>query len=135
MRKGEYTPAVEDWVRNTRTKYPSYRVPVRAVDLSRERGGRTEKLKVGSVIHRELLIAAAQAGVFLGLAGQHRAVLAGQSQASGANQMPPPDRSFLEPGPNNLNIPVIANRHAVRKSRWPRRESARSINHAEMDHR
>ena len=49
----------------TRTKYPSYVVLVRTVDLSRERG-QTEKLKVGSVIYRELLVAAAESGVILG---------------------------------------------------------------------
>ena len=43
----------------------AYIVRVRKVDLDRERGA-TEKLKVGSVIHRELLMAAAQSGVVLG---------------------------------------------------------------------
>src|SRR5437016_4123991 len=65
VRKGEYTAAVVAWVRDIRTKYPAYLVLVRTVDLSRESGS-TEKLKVGSVIHRELLIAAAASGVLVG---------------------------------------------------------------------
>jgi hypothetical protein len=65
VRKGEYTGAVDDWVQMMREKYPRYLVQVRRVDLNRERGA-TEKLRVGSVIHRELLMAAAQSGVLLG---------------------------------------------------------------------
>ena len=42
-----------------------YLALVRPVDLSRE-AGQTEQLKVGSIVHRELLIAAAASGVFLG---------------------------------------------------------------------
>ncbi len=65
VRKGEYTPAVDDWLTVMRTKHPNYLVVVRPVNLSRERG-ETDKLKVGSVIYRELMIAAAQSGVVLG---------------------------------------------------------------------
>jgi hypothetical protein len=65
VRKGEYTPAVDDWLKEMREKYPRYVVRVHRVDLARERGA-TEKLKVGSVIHRELLMAAALSGVVLG---------------------------------------------------------------------
>jgi hypothetical protein len=65
VRKGEYTAAVDDWIRMMREKYPRYFVQVRRVDLDRERGD-TERLKVGSVIYRELLMAAAESGVVLG---------------------------------------------------------------------
>jgi hypothetical protein len=64
-RKGEYTAAVDQWIEQMRRKYPRYVVRVLPVDLDRERGA-TEQLKVGSVIHRELLMAAAESGVVLG---------------------------------------------------------------------
>lgn len=65
VRRGEYTPAVEDWLVMMRTKYPRYVARALPVDLARERGA-TEKLKVGSVIRRELLVAAARSGVIVG---------------------------------------------------------------------
>jgi hypothetical protein len=68
VRKGEYTAAVDDWLSLMRTKYTGYVVIPRAVDLSREKG-KTEALKVGAVVQRELLAAAALAGVVLGEAG------------------------------------------------------------------
>jgi hypothetical protein len=106
VRKGEYTPAVEEWVESMRAKYPSYLVLVRPVDLGRERG-ETEKLKVGSVIHRELMVAAASAGVFLAApVNIGPGSIAGQRQTPRLSQMPAPDRSFLSNGPNGLNIPV-----------------------------
>jgi hypothetical protein len=64
-RKGEYTPAVDDWVRLMRQRFARYEVRVLPVSLAREKGG-TDKLKVGSVIRRELLLAAARSGVVLG---------------------------------------------------------------------
>jgi hypothetical protein len=51
-----------------RSKYRTYDVITREVDLSREQGA-TEPLKVGAVIKRELLAAAALEGVFLGEPG------------------------------------------------------------------
>jgi hypothetical protein len=65
VRQGEYTAAVDDWIRLMRARYPRYLVRVHRVDLDRERGA-TEQLKVGSVVHRELLMAAAESGVILG---------------------------------------------------------------------
>lgn len=65
VRKNEYTPAVDEWVEMMRTRYPNYEVVVRDVDISRETGP-TETRKVGSVIYRELLSAAAAQGVFVG---------------------------------------------------------------------
>src|SRR5271157_5569260 len=65
LRKGQYTPAVDAWLQLLRTKYPAYDVTIREVDLAREQG-ETESLKVGSVIKRELLAAAALDGVVIG---------------------------------------------------------------------
>jgi hypothetical protein len=65
LRKGQYTPAVDGWVQLLRTKYPAYDVMLREVDLAREHGG-TESLKVGSIIRRELLAAAALEGIVIG---------------------------------------------------------------------
>jgi hypothetical protein len=68
-RKGQYTKAVDEWLALMRAKYPSYAVIMRTVKLDEE-AGQTESLKVGSVIKRELLAAAALQGVFLGEAGR-----------------------------------------------------------------
>ena len=65
LRKRQYTPAVDAWVELLRTKYPAYDVTIREVDLAREQG-ETESLKVGSVIKRELLAAAAREGIVIG---------------------------------------------------------------------
>lgn len=72
VRKGEYTPAVDDWLKTMRERHPDYEVVVRDVDLAREPGP-TERRKVGAVIHRELLAAAAAEGLTLG--GSARGVL------------------------------------------------------------
>jgi hypothetical protein len=106
VRKGEYSEAVDSWIKEIRTKYPAYQVLVRTVDLSRERG-ETEKLKVGSVIYRELMMAAAQSGVVLGAPlSISPGPYAGPSQAPRIHRMPAPDRSFLNPSPNSLSLPV-----------------------------
>jgi hypothetical protein len=68
VRKGEYTTAVGDWTTMMRTKYPGFEVAVRDVNLEREVGP-SETRKVGAVIHRELLAAAASEGVFVGPLG------------------------------------------------------------------
>jgi hypothetical protein len=68
VRKGEYTSVVVDWTNMMRAKYPGYEVAVRDVDLDQE-AGPTETRKVGAVIHRELLAAAAEVGVFVGPLG------------------------------------------------------------------
>ena len=65
VRKGQYTPVVDAWIQLLRTKYPAYDVTIREVDLAREQG-ETESLKVGSVIKRELMAAAALAGIVIG---------------------------------------------------------------------
>lgn len=108
VRKGEYTPAVVDWIALMHAKHPGYLVLVRKVDLSRERGD-TDQLKIGSVIHRELLIAAAQAGVFLDSPIQlGPGPAAGQVRSPNVNPMPAgprTDRSFLNASPPP-SIPV-----------------------------
>src|SRR5271157_1031279 len=65
LRKDQYTRAVDAWLQLLRTKYPAYDVMIREVDLAREEG-ETESLKVGSVIKREILAAAAIEGIVLG---------------------------------------------------------------------
>lgn len=65
VRKGEYTAAVDEWVAMMRRKFPGYVVRARRVVLAKEQGA-TESLKVGSVIHRELIGAAAMSGIVLG---------------------------------------------------------------------
>lgn len=75
LRKGDYTPAVDEWVAMMRARFPHYEVVVRDVDLTREEGP-TETRKVGAVIHRELLAAAAAEGLFLNPAASVREVVA-----------------------------------------------------------
>jgi hypothetical protein len=65
VRKGEYTPAVDAWLETMRERHPNYEVVVQDVDLAREPGP-TERRKVGAVIHRELLAAAAAEGLVFG---------------------------------------------------------------------
>src|SRR4051794_14611257 len=54
LRKKEFTPDVERWLRMMQDKYPGYEAYTRDVDLSRLKGG-TDKLKVGSAITGEFL--------------------------------------------------------------------------------
>jgi hypothetical protein len=109
VRKGEYTAAVDDWLEMMRVKHPRYVVRVLPVRLDRERGD-TEKLKVGSVIHRELLLAAARSGVVLGAPMQiGPGPFTSERQAPSVNRMPVrprPDRSFLDSSPTP-SIPVF----------------------------
>ena len=62
IRKGEYTAKVDEWAKDVQAKYPGYYVVVRDVDLTREKG-ETDMLKVGSVIDREVVVAAGLAGI------------------------------------------------------------------------
>lgn len=88
LRKNEYTPAVDDWVEMMRTRHPNFEVIVRDVDLAREKGPNDTR-KVGSVVYRELLSAAATQGVFVGAAA------------------PPLPTSTLSQRPQFLNAPVL----------------------------
>ena len=63
--KGEFTGAVIAWMKNVESKYPTYTAFTRDVNLSVE-NGKTDSLKVGSVVKRELTVAAAISGVILG---------------------------------------------------------------------
>jgi len=116
IRKGEYTAAVDAWIRSIETSYPAYLVVVRGVDLKREQG-ETEKLKVGSVIKRELMAAAGMSGVFLdGGASLSPGPALGASRAPGpAASMNSlnrplgaagPDRSYLNPPSTPFPVPV-----------------------------
>ena len=110
VRKGEYTAAVETWVKDIPVKYPAYLVLVRDVDLKRAKG-ETEKLKVGSVIKRELMVAAAMSGVGLGgpfniSPGPSNSL---RSLAPRAYRQSGPvsnDRSFLNTSPTPFPVPV-----------------------------
>ncbi len=109
VRKGEYTGAVDDWITMMREKYPAYLLHVQKVELARERGA-TENLKVGSVIHRELLSAAAQAGVFLDAPMRiSPGPSATQSQVSQSARPVMPgggDRSYLNPSGPLFPVPM-----------------------------
>jgi hypothetical protein len=116
VRKGEYTAAVDAWVRNIETSYPAYLVLVRGVDLKRERG-ETEKLKVGSVIKRELIAAAGMSGVFLDGGpsvgpgpGLEVSRAPGPAASTGSRNRPlgsaGTDRSYLNPPPTPFPVPV-----------------------------
>jgi hypothetical protein len=116
LRKGELTPAVDAWVRNVEKNYPAYLVVARSVDLKRERG-ETESLKVGSVIKRELFVAAAIAGVFLG--GGPPVISSGPSLGSSSSALSASsgalfrplgaagiDRSYLNPPGTLFPFPI-----------------------------
>ncbi|MGC8644080.1 MAG: hypothetical protein ACP5XB_29825 [Isosphaeraceae bacterium] len=103
LRKGEYTAAVEEWLALMQSKYTTYVVAIRDVDLAHEKG-ETEKLKVGSVVKRDLLAAAAIEGVFLGEPARPvppRAGLPPRSELPGQAARFHPGSS----GPINLNPP------------------------------
>ena len=109
LRKREYTPAVDTWIKEISVKYPAYIVVVRGVDLRRE-AGQTESLKVGSVIKRELIAAAGLAGIFVGSGPDGMTpgpLLPGSRESMRVRQLPSYprfDRSFLEPEPYSLPI-------------------------------
>jgi len=116
VRKGEYTAVVDAWVRNIETSYPAYLVVVRGVDLKREQG-ETERLKVGSVIKRELMVAAGMSGVF-----PDGGASVGPGPGLGVSRAPGPaasmgslnrplgsaglDRSYLNPMPTPFPVPI-----------------------------
>jgi hypothetical protein len=62
LRRERSIALINQWVKDTRAKFPAYIVSVNDVDLKLAAGS-TESLKVGSVIQRELTIAAARAGI------------------------------------------------------------------------
>jgi hypothetical protein len=110
LRKGEYTAAVETWIKNLETKYSAFTAIVRDVALRREKG-ETEMLKVGAVIKRELLVVTALSGVDIGGASyssRARPILP-QSAPQGTfprSNLPSVDRSFLNPSPIPFPVPL-----------------------------
>jgi hypothetical protein len=110
LRKGEYSAAVDAWIKDIPAKYPAYIVLVRDVDLTRVKG-ETEKLKVGSVIKNELMVAAAMSGVTIGegLRTRPGPTYQGPSQAPRVNRsagLPQTDRSFLNQTHPHFPVPV-----------------------------
>jgi hypothetical protein len=115
VRKGEYTAKVDEWAKDVQTRYPGYYVVVRDVDLTREKG-ETDLLKVGSVIDRELIVAAGLAGIvigpvrrpsltpFFGLdSGGHNPTA---NRAPGSIGLPSRNRDYLTPTPIPFPVPV-----------------------------
>jgi hypothetical protein len=118
VRKGEYTAKVDDWIKDVKTKYRGYYALVRDVDLKRETG-ETELLKVGSVISRELVVAASLAGIEIGSGRRGSrppgfgvfggAPSAGQNGGSRLNRLPGTpagNRDYLQPSPTPFPVPV-----------------------------
>jgi hypothetical protein len=119
VRKGQYTAKVDDWIKNVEAKYPAYYVVVRDVDLSREQG-KTEMLKVGAVVQRELIVAASFAGVVVGAGPSPFSPSSGFGLGQGAqntgpgtgarlNRLPGSsgiNRDFLNPLPTQFPVPV-----------------------------
>jgi len=106
IRKGDYTPAVDAWVAMMREKYPNYDVRVSPVDLTRE-AGPTEKRKVGAVVHRELLAAAAAEGVFLGGASNVREMIRRQPLTVRIEPLPGFGGPYV-PSPAQMAAPGLA---------------------------
>ncbi len=98
IRRGEDSPAVDSWVKNLVQNFPTYYVVSRPVDLARERG-ETDRLKVGSVVKRELMVAAAQAGVVIG--GSTSPPFSAQTSRSPETRAARPIVPF-QPAPTNL---------------------------------
>jgi len=110
IRKGEYSEAVQAWLKDVQTKYPAYVAFGRDVDLDREIG-KTDMLKVGAVIKRELTVAAALSGVVIGGAGPmlRGPSFSSQNQPTGLNRQAgavSPDRSFLNTAPTSFPVPI-----------------------------
>jgi hypothetical protein len=110
VRKGEYSPAVAAWLKDVQTKYPAYVTLSRDVDLDREKG-KTDLLKVGAVIKRELMVAASLSGVEIGGMGHiYRAPsISSPNRSPGLNRQPGAisnDRSFLNNAPTTFPVPI-----------------------------
>jgi hypothetical protein len=110
LRRGQYTSAVDAWVKETRARFPAYVVIVRELDLEREKG-QTERLKVGAVIKRELTVAAGAAGIFPGgpMSVGTPPQTTGSPSSTRSGQLPgvaSQDRSYNNPSPTNFPVPV-----------------------------
>ena len=118
LRREQETAKIDAWIKEVRTKYPAYIVSVHDVDLKRERGA-TESLKVGSVIQRDLTVAAGLAGIVVGGGlGHGPGQGLGMSSATPSSRtIPAPrlnrlpgspgvDRGYLNPNPTLFPVPV-----------------------------
>src|SRR5579864_1124329 len=61
VRKGQYTPAVDKWLKKVAHDFPDYEVYVREIDLDKEKG-KTEQEKVSSAVGKELMVTAVYFG-------------------------------------------------------------------------
>jgi hypothetical protein len=110
VRKGEYSPAAQAWLEDVQAKYPAFVAFSRDVDLDREKG-KTDLLKVGAVIKRELMVAASLSGVDTGGMGHiyRTPSFSSQNRTTGLNRQPGAvsiDRSFLNRAPTTFPMPI-----------------------------
>ncbi len=114
LRRTQNLRGIDAWLTEMKTKHPAYVVIVRDVDLERERG-QTESLKVGSVIQRELMIAAGLAGLVPdgGLSprpgqgpGSSATMSAPARSALRRTPLPDGDRSYLNSNHPLFPVPV-----------------------------
>ncbi len=110
LRKGEFTPAVVAWIKNVESRYPAYTAFTRDVNLGIETG-KTDTLKVGSVVKRELTVAAALSGVILGspINSGGRPFESFRNPATSINRqsgLPSHDRSFLNTSLAPFPVPM-----------------------------
>ena len=110
LRKSEFTPAVAAWIKTVNAKYPAYTAFTRDVYLSAE-NGKTDALKVGSVLKRELTVAAALSGVILGspIDSSGRPFESLRSSGTSINRQSgsvPNDRGFLDTHPAPFPVPM-----------------------------
>ena len=110
VRRGEFSAAVVAWIKNVDAKYPAYIAYSRDVNLGVEEG-KTDSLKVGAVIKRELTVAAALSGVMLGspINSRGRPFESLRNAGTGTNRHSGPlssDRSFLQARPAPFPVPM-----------------------------
>lgn len=110
LRKGEFTPAVAAWIKTVDAEYPTYTAFTREVYLNAE-NGKTDALKVGSVLKRELTVAAALSGVILGSPINNRdrpfeSLRSSNASISRQTGSLPNDRSFLNTSPAPFPVPM-----------------------------
>ncbi|MFI5454043.1 MAG: hypothetical protein ACHRXM_01190 [Isosphaerales bacterium] len=118
LRRNQDIEKIDAWINEVRTKYPAYILSVHDVELKREVGA-TESLKVGSVIQRELTIAAGLAGIVVGGGFERRPGQGlGMSSATPSSRTSPAprfnrlpgspggDRGYLNPNPPTFPVPV-----------------------------
>jgi hypothetical protein len=110
LRMGEFTPAAAAWIKSVNANYPAYTAFPRDVYLSAE-NGKTDALKVGSVLKRELTVAAALSGVILGspinsVARPFESIRNSSASINRQTGSMSNDRSFLNTSPAPFPVPV-----------------------------